>query len=122
VREPRRAEQPESASWAGIPRNLMITAAEGTPVKVIWLDAYGTPTLPKLSVSGCFDGVALAAATGRCANLLQRTLARFQRCQSYDYAAGKLRADCPASMRFRSSLTIFLTLPGLLDHSWCAHL
>lgn len=63
---------------------LMITAAEGTPLKVIWLDAYGNSNTPETTVSGCFDGVALAAANGRCASLLQRTLTGFQRCQSYD--------------------------------------
>jgi len=48
----------------------MITAAEGTPLKVIRLDGYGNSNTPETAVRGSSTGLALATATGGCASLL----------------------------------------------------
>ena len=48
------------------------------PVGVLWLDAHGDFNTPETTVTGFFDGMALATVTGRCWRNLAATVPGFQ--------------------------------------------
>lgn len=49
-----------------------------SPVGVLWLDAHGDLNTPETTVSGFFDGMALATVTGRCWRNLTGTISGFR--------------------------------------------
>lgn len=53
-------------------------AGLGDPPALIWLDAHGDFNTPDTTVSGFFDGMALATATGRCWQGLTATIPGFR--------------------------------------------
>ncbi len=58
--------------------SLGTLAGQGAPVAIVWLDAHGDFNTPETTVSGYFDGMALATATGRCWRQLASTIPGFQ--------------------------------------------
>lgn len=48
------------------------------PVAVVWMDAHGDFNTPETTLSGFLDGMALAAATGRCWRSLTSSVAGFR--------------------------------------------
>lgn len=55
----------------------MLSGMGAEDVGVIWFDAHGDFHTPETTRSGFFDGMALAAATGRCWRLLSGTIPGF---------------------------------------------
>lgn len=49
-----------------------------SPLGIVWFDAHGDFNTPETTISGFFDGMGLATATGRCWGLLSKTIPGFR--------------------------------------------
>jgi len=54
-----------------------LAGLDAKPVAVVWMDAHGDFNTPETTLSGFLDGMALAAATGRCWKNLTSSVAGF---------------------------------------------
>jgi len=86
-------------------------AGLGAPVGVLWLDAHGDFNTPETTVSGFFDGMALATATGRCWRSLAATIPGFEPVPESQVILLGARAFDPAERKLlaRSAVTLIET-------------